>query len=204
MNFKLKRKAGTPTEPFIDELYNVYENNNGNGYSFMVISDSGTPYYFDVKHGNVADGYYLEAEYWEVVEIKEDKKMDTFKVGETYLCKKEAGIFTLGKLYSVEEDPSALEPYIVSNGGTRWYKSTIEYIDVEFEKLEEEQTPDPAADVKPVFVEANITELLEAINNGEQDQYYIYNPKKGTMVSVAWETNLHQLIVHQILRKVAK
>jgi hypothetical protein len=73
-----------------------------------------------------------------------------------------------------------------------------------YNKVKEEQTPDPAADVKPVFVEANVRELLEAINNGEQAQYYIYNPKKGTMVSVPRETNLHQVIVHQILRKVGK
>jgi hypothetical protein len=137
MNFKLKRKAGTPIYTFVDDVYNVYENKNGNGYSYMVISDTGRPYYFDVKNDEVVRGHYLEADYWEVVKIKEDKKLDTFKVGETYLCTKGGPVFTEGGVYFVKADKSSPEPYIISNSGSKWVKHDLMGTYSEFEKVGE-------------------------------------------------------------------
>lgn len=169
MNFKLKRRAGTPKDTFVDEVYNVYENKNGNGYSYMVISDSGTPYYFDVKNDEVVRGHYLVSNHWEVVKLRRKRKMDQFKVGETYLCTRgTASSFTEGKLYEVLDGGYASQPFIVSDSGTKWFKSDIDGIYSEFEKVEEPKPEEITLTIKgKTFydIRSEAEELLNLVNS---------------------------------------
>lgn len=147
MNFKLKRKAGTSTHKFGTGMHDVYKNYEDNGYDYYINSKNGR-YYFNLLDSEIDyRGQYLSPHHWEVVKIKEEKKLDQFKVGETYLCTKGTHVFTQGKLYFVLDDKSASEPYIVSDSGTKWVKSDIEGIYSEFEKFEEPKPKEPKYNV---------------------------------------------------------
>lgn len=136
MNFKLKRKPNTSTRLFAEGIHHVYENSLDNGYDYYISSNSDGDYYFNLLDGEIDDtGEDLDPQHWEVIRIKEEKEMDQFKVGETYLCTKGIGVFTKGFLYSVVDDKSAPEPYIISDSGTEWRKRDLKDIFSQFKKL---------------------------------------------------------------------
>jgi hypothetical protein len=168
---------------------------------FYIVDEEDDDRWFNVdQNGKLTNGEVQANFSWNKPENVVQENTMKFKVGEKYKSNQSGVVY---KYIGKHSECGYLNFEIVSGGSVgALIELNISYAELVLELQVDDG--EEATEEVPVFVKANITELLEAINNGEQDQYYIYNPKKGTMVSVAWETNLHQLIVHQILRKVDK
>jgi hypothetical protein len=209
--FSLKRSSRVDINSFIaGKIYPVYRNDTDRyrNLAFYIVDEYGSKQFFNTINGQL-ETYrgHLRAEYWEVIRApKEENTMKKqFKAGDKIRFKNSWCDVTAGKEYELIQEGNSLK--FIDDVGDELNFYDLLYqcrtgIASDKKLMEDEQTPDPAADVKPVFVEATITELIEAISNGEQSQYYIYNQKKASMVSVALEMTLHQLFKHQILRKV--
>lgn len=209
--FSLKRTSSKYIKLFTQgKIYPVYHNEApqyGDG-AFYIIDNVGNRQYFNTLNGQIDENdSELVVDNWEIIRhnTEENKMTKEFKAGDKIRFKNEWWDVTAGKEYELIQEGNSLK--FIDDVG-----DPMNFYDLDNEcrsgiasgkrLMADEQTPDTTAEAKPVFVEATITELMEAINNGEQSQYYIYNQKKATMASVALEMTLHQLFNHQILRKV--
>ena len=169
MNFKLKRKAGRSTNLFEVGVHDVYKNYEDNGYDYYIYSKSGGAYYFNLLDGEIDNrGSYLDSNNWEVVKLRRKRKMDQFKVGETYLCTRATSLFTEGKLYEVLDGGYESQPFIVSDSGETWFTSDFDDIYSQFEKVEEPKPKEITLTIKgKTFydIRSEAEELLNLVNS---------------------------------------
>lgn len=162
------------------------------------------------------------AAYTELMEEEQTMTKDFIglKVGDKITCDSDKlPYWVKGKEYEVLENTTDIYPfypfYIIDEEGDRhWfcveengnptYPGLNDIFSWNKSEVEEEQKTDQVNNSKVAFVKADITELLAAIEKDEQDKYYIYDSKKGTIKPLVSETNLHQLLNYQILRKEEK